>query len=318
MKNVLVTGCAGYVGGSVVDQLIKSNKYNIRGYDNLLYTDTYMQKIEFVNGDIRDEAKLKTQLDWADCVIHLAAIVGDAACSLYPKETVAINEKAVEFISKNFNGRIIFCSTCSVYGMQDGVLTEDSPANPLSLYAGTKYAAEKYLKGKNALIFRLGTLYGIGYRFGRCRFDLVVNVMSSDAFINKKLTVFGGEQYRPLLHVRDAAYMLIRAIEHDYIGVYNLASKNINISDLGQLVASRIKGCELETIDMKFEDSRNYQVDCSKAAQDISFDVEKAILIEEGVDEIVKILNEGRIKNPKNCIHSNEFFLGKLKYNGNK
>jgi nucleoside-diphosphate-sugar epimerase len=101
-------------------------------------------------------------------------------------------------------------STCSVYGAQDGMLTEESPTEPLSIYAATKLSAEEYLKDKNAIIFRLGTLFGVGDQFSRIRTDLVVNVMAARAYYEQRLKVFGGEQWRPLLHVKDAALAFVK------------------------------------------------------------------------------------------------------------
>ena len=186
MSNWLVCGGAGYIGNAVVDEFLKTtsgftDNNNIKVYDNLLYQDNYFREIDFVYGDIRDKVKLKKELDWADIVIWLAAIVGDSACTLNPRETIEINEISLFWLMKNFKKRIVFLSTCSIYGLQDGVLKENALVNPLSLYAGTKLNAEKALLTNDSLIFRLGTMYGIAKTFGRVRFDLVVNVMTASA-----------------------------------------------------------------------------------------------------------------------------------------
>src|SRR2546421_2743765 len=175
MANVLVVGGAGYVGGAVTDRLMGS-RHNVRVYDSLLYEDSYRKPVDFVLGDVRDWNRLKSQLEWADVVVWLAALVGDGACSLDPDLTVEINELSVKRLTEEFDGRTIFISTCSVYGAQAGILDEKSPLNPLSLYAVTKLKAETYLRDRNALVFRLGTLFGVGDHFSRIRLDLVVNV----------------------------------------------------------------------------------------------------------------------------------------------
>ena len=108
-------------------------------------------------------------------------------------------------VVSNNQKRIIFLSTCSVYGAQDGLLDEESSINPLSEYASSKIQAEEYLKDTNSVIFRLGTLFGISDEFSRIRLDLVVNILVTKALTDEKLTVFGGEQWRPLLHVNDVA-----------------------------------------------------------------------------------------------------------------
>ena len=135
----------------------------------------------------------------------MAALVGDGACSINPELTFEINSESVKFLAENFKKRIVFLSTCSVYGAQDGILDETSSINPLSEYASSKVQAEEYLQNSDAIIFRLGTLFGISDEFSRIRLDLVVNILVTKALTEGKLTVFGGEQWRPLLHVNDVA-----------------------------------------------------------------------------------------------------------------
>ncbi|MDP6087764.1 MAG: NAD-dependent epimerase/dehydratase family protein, partial [Nitrospinota bacterium] len=148
MLNVLVVGGAGYVGGAVTDLLMKmEKKYNFRVYDRLLYESEYRKDVDFVYGDIRDAEKLEPHLRWADVVVWLAALVGDGACAANPDLTEEINEESVKWLVRNFDRRIIFMSTCSVYGAKEGMLDENSEFNPLSLYAVTKLNVEKILSG---------------------------------------------------------------------------------------------------------------------------------------------------------------------------
>ena len=199
---VLVVGGAGYVGGGVTDYL-REMGHETRVYDALFYEESYRKDVDFVYGDVRDHERLLPQLKWAEVVVWLAALVGDGACALNPDITEVINQQEVKWLADHFDGRIIFMSTCSVYGAQDTVLDETSPTNPLSVYASTKLAAEQHLVGKNALIFRLGTLFGVSDQFARIRLDLVVNTLVLKAATQGKLTVFGGDQFRPLLHVKE-------------------------------------------------------------------------------------------------------------------
>src|SRR5579863_564796 len=134
---VLVVGGAGYVGGAVTDLLAKT-EHDFIVYDSLVYEEAFRKPVPFFRGDIRDHDKLLPHLHWADCVIWLAALVGDAVCALDPAATTEINQESVQWLSENFHGRIIFMSTCSVYGAADTELDEDSPTNPLSVYATTK------------------------------------------------------------------------------------------------------------------------------------------------------------------------------------
>lgn len=298
--NVLITGGSGYVGGALTD-ILKNSEHDIRVYDNLTFEDHYTKDVPFVFGDVRDYQKLQEHLNWADCVIWLAALVGDGACQIDPEHTKEVNQDAVKFLSENFDGRIIFPSTCSVYGAQDGLLTEESPTNPLSLYAATKLQAESYLANKNAVIFRLGTLFGVGDNHSRIRLDLVVNTLTMKACTEGKLTVFGGEQWRPLLHVKDAADFMRSAIDNDMKGIYNLSYINMKISDLAEKVRD-IVPCEIAYQDMTFEDARNYKV--SKAFTTTH-------TVEQGIEEIAKLFEEGRIKEPTNPRYNNYGYLSR-------
>lgn len=300
--NVLITGGAGYLGGAVTD-LIKD--HNVRVYDSLLFEEDYLKNVPFIYGDIRDKKKLKEQLDWADAVVWLAALVGDGACALNPVITMEVNQEMVKWLADNFDGRIIFMSTCSVYGARDGELNEDSPTNPLSVYAATKLASEYYLRDKNAIIFRLGTLFGLGDKYSRIRLDLVVNTLTARAVNEKKLTVFGGNQYRPLLHVRDAAEAIIHNLETDYKGVYNLHSENVSILELANSVRDVVP-CGLEIVETTFEDSRNYRANSDKARA-IGFDPQ--LVATDGIEEVRNLIEEGRIKDLNNPRYSNQGFM---------
>ena len=143
---ILICGGAGYIGGLTCDSLLREG-FDVVVYDNILYENRYLKDIKFINGDIRDTDKLiNTSKDY-DVIILMAALVGDPACSVDPILTEDINYISI----KNFCERIsddkhlIFMSTCSVYGAQDGILNEESPTNPLSSYAITKLNSETEL-----------------------------------------------------------------------------------------------------------------------------------------------------------------------------
>lgn len=305
----MVVGGAGYLGGAVTDILMKS-KHELRVYDALLYEEEYRKPVNFVYGDIRHHEKLLPHLRWADVVVWLAALVGDGACALNPEISEEINTRQVQWLSENFNGRIIFMSTCSVYGAQDGELDEDSPVNPLSVYGQTKLAAEKYLTDKNVLIFRLGTLFGLSDEYSRVRLDLVVNTMTVKAFYDNKLQVFGGKQFRPLLHVKDAARVACDNLTTAKRGIYNLRSVNINMGDLAEKVAQVFPSLEIEKVAMKFEDTRNYRVKIDKAKKLLKF--APKLEIEDGIKELKKVLEEGRIRDFSSPRFTNETYLSKF------
>ena len=129
MAKVLVVGGAGYIGGAVTE-LLSTEKIPFSVYDSLVYEPHYLKKVDFVCGDVRDTARLKALLANYTHVIWLAAIVGDAACEVSPELTVGVNQRAVGWLAENYHGRIVFTSTCSVYGQYDSEVDEDAPVQP--------------------------------------------------------------------------------------------------------------------------------------------------------------------------------------------
>ena len=311
MVNILVVGGAGYVGGGIVDKL--KEQHNVTVYDSLIYEESYRKDVTFVNGDIRDTDKLLPLLDHADSVIWLAALVGDGACAINPKLTFEINSESVKFLVENFKKRIVFLSTCSVYGAQDGLLDENSSVNPLSEYASSKVQAEEYLKGTNSIIFRLGTLFGISDEFSRIRLDLVVNILVTKALTEGKLTVFGGDQWRPLLHVVDVANAISHTLDSEVTGIFNLHYKNYKIIDIANTIVNKIPKASIETTPLKFQDARNYQVSSDKLFNETGFRSEVELLT--GVDEVYNLISSNRIKNVNHVRYSNQNFLEKYGIN---
>lgn len=306
MANVLIVGGAGYVGGSLTDQLMGSG-HRVKIYDSLVYEESYRKPIELVRGDIRDWDRLSPELDWADVVVWLAAIVGDGACALSPDLTREINTTAVARLADRFSGRILFTSTCSVYGAADGLLDESSPLNPLSLYAESKLAAEACLQGKNAMVFRLGTLFGIGDTYSRVRMDLVVNLLTAKAVQYGKIGVFGGEQYRPLLNVKDAAGAIAQNVTAVHTGIFNLHAVNIRIVDLAERLRHHFPGLEVHRTSEKFQDNRNYRVSSEKASATFGFQPRSSI--DDGIRELKALFDQGRIKRIEVARQSNHRFL---------
>ncbi|MDO8581259.1 MAG: NAD(P)-dependent oxidoreductase [bacterium] len=307
---ILLVGGAGYLGGALTDILIQS-PHEILVYDILLYEESYRKNVPFVHGDVRDQEKLQKHLDWADVVVWLAALVGDPACTLNEQLTLTINRDAVVYLRDHFKGRILFMSSCSVYGASDGVLDETSALQPLSLYAKTKQWAEEILVSHaHALIFRLGTLYGVGDRFARIRFDLVVNTLVMRAALHKKFSVFGGNQYRPLLHVRDAASAIALALGCNEHGIYNLHSENVTILDIAERIKKYFPDVHVAMTDTHFQDNRNYRVSSEKVKRDLGFSL--SYTVEDGIQELKKLLEEERIKDSFIRRFSNYLYLKPL------
>ena len=299
MSKVLIVGGAGYVGGWFTDEAKKAG-HDVRVFDNLTYEDAYLKDVDFQYGNILDYELVNKNLAWAETVIWLSALVGDPACAINPKLTVNTNVDAVRNLANNFGGRIIFPSTCSVYGAQDGILNEESPTGPLSLYAESKLEAEEVLLKSNAspLIFRLGTLFGISDDFARLRVDLVLNVLTIRAVLEGSMSVFGGQQYRPLLHVRDVASAGVPHIDSDITGIYNLHTENVTVLELAERIKENVPNCKIEQTDMSFQDARNYRVSSDLAKAKLGFNPKWSI--EDGILEVAKTIRERRIKDVAN------------------
>jgi len=304
---VLIVGGAGYVGGGIVDLLSKENEVTV--YDSLIYENSYRKNVDFIFGDIRDYKKINNILDQYDAVIWLAALVGDGACAINPALTHEINSETVKNLAKNFKGKIVFLSTCSVYGAQEGILDESSEVNPLSEYASSKLIAEKYLADSDSIIFRLGTLFGIGDKFSRIRLDLVVNILTTKAYIDKKMSVFGGEQWRPLLHVKDVANAIAHTLDTQTNGVFNLHYKNFKIIEIANEIKNKISDVEIETTPLPFQDARNYQVSSDKLRDATGFQATVDLI--QGINEMYELISSNRIKDINDPRYSNQNFLQK-------
>jgi len=294
MAKILVVGGAGYVGGHLTDCLEEAG-HEVTVYDLLLYEDIYLKPVRFVFGDILDHEQLLPYVQDADIVIWLAALVGDGACSLDPELSHRINAESVRWISSVHRGRLVFMSTCSVYGAQDGMLTEESPLNPLSLYAETKLESEKILaEHPNAVVFRLGTLYGLGDKFSRLRVDLVVNTLTIRAAIGGHMSVFGGQQYRPLLHVRDVATAIMLALDSSVTGTFDITGENVTVLEMATAVQDQIPEALIDITDIPFQDARNYRVSGEKARTQLKF--KPTLFMRDGIAEVKALVEEGRIR----------------------
>jgi nucleoside-diphosphate-sugar epimerase len=295
MARVLITGGAGYVGGWLTDRAIEAG-HDVRVYDLLLYEDRYLKEVPFIAGDVLDYERLSPQLEWADTVVWLAGLVGDPACALDPTLTSKVNLDSVRWLCETFDGRIIFPSTCSVYGAQDEELDEDGPTQPLSLYAESKLRAEGVLAEHrgDSLILRLATLAGLGDSYSRIRLDLVVNLMVVRARLIGELPVFGGGQYRPLLHVRDVATAVVPHLDSETSGVYNLGAENVTILELAQRVVERVGRAEIRVDPHPAQDTRNYRVSFARARQQLGF--VPAHSVDDAIDEIAHLIDTGRVK----------------------
>lgn len=302
---VLVTGGSGYLG-SVLTRKLATAGHAVTAVDNYL-TSTPLANapgVRQLEADIRDVGKWTAALAGIDSVIHLASIVGDAACDIDHDLTWDTNYLAtvalVEACRAARVKRFLLASTCSNYGMsQSGSARTLSPMQPKSLYAQTKIYAEHHVLSSRSAnfhtsILRLATLYGLSPRM---RFDLAVNTMTAMAVRQRRVVVHGGNQWRPFLHVEDAAQAFILAltasVRGSSNGVYNCGSddENYRISDIGKIIVREVPGSVL-TIEPSNVDPRNYRVDCSSARLDLG--LRPRWTISDGVSRMAEALSLGQ------------------------
>lgn len=307
-KKILLVGGAGYIGGLTCDYLREAGM-EVTVYDNLLYENRFLKDIPFIYGDIRDTEKLYNASENFDVIVLMAALVGDPACSVDHKLTEDINYKAIkdfcEVVSPSKH--LVFMSTCSVYGAQDGILDETSETNPLSSYASTKLKAEEHVLAKGGTIFRLGTVFGLGDTYSRLRMDLVVNVITMKAVKDGEISINGGDQWRPIIAVKDIAGYVTEACIEEYEGIFVLSKENVIIRELGERVASMIPNTKINYTEISFQDARNYKVSNEKSLN--VFKYKAKVTVEEEVTRMVKMFRENRVENPEDKVYHNGAFL---------
>jgi nucleoside-diphosphate-sugar epimerase len=310
-NKVLLIGGSGYIGGLTTDYLIRDG-FDVTVYDNILYEERYLKPVNFIYGDIRDTDKIVQVSKEFNIVVLMAALVGDPACSVDPKLTEEINFTAIKNICLSLpkDKHVIFMSTCSVYGAQDGILNEDSSTNPLSSYASTKLESEKYVLERNGTIFRLGTVFGLGDTYSRVRMDLVVNVLTMKAIKYGEITINGGDQWRPIISVIDIAEYVVEACKEKHQGVFILSKENVIIRELGEKIAKIIPNVKVKYTEISFQDARNYRVDNAKSLS--TFKYRPQITVEYEVNRMVQVFKENRVKNPEDNVYHNGLYMKKL------
>ncbi len=300
-NSVLVTGGAGYVGSVLTRKLVEKS-FDVKVVDTLVFGDDGIssliknKKIEFYNIDIRHTHELDKILENVDCVIHLAAIVGEPLCKRIPEAAKQINEFATKNLinscKKNNVKRFIFASTCSNYGSSSKIVDESSTVNPLSLYSECKINSEKFILEKNdeefqTCILRFATAHGLSPRM---RFDLLVQEFLRDAYVDKKISIFGQDFWRPLIHVNDmadACISVLNATDKLVSGeIFNVGSNNENYTknQLAKIIQKFIPDSKIEVINSK-NDPRNYRVSFEKIKNNLNFQPKKSV--EESVKEIL-------------------------------
>jgi nucleoside-diphosphate-sugar epimerase len=307
LKSILVTGGAGYIGSVLTHKLVKSG-YNVRIIDSLIYGKDGISdlvsnnSIELVQKDIRDEKALSKVIENIDCVIHLAAIVGDPLCKKIPVAAKQINEdatkKLIDISKKQGIKRFIFASTCSNYGSASSVVDENSPVESLSLYSKTKVNSENFiLNAKDSrfepCILRFATAHGISPRM---RFDLLLQEFLRDAIIDKKIKIYGPNFWRPLVHVDDISNACISTIKSsgDIISgeVYNVGtgSENYTKKMLAEIIQEFVPSTKIEITESKV-DLRTYKVSFEKIKNNLKFVSKKTI--RDSISDILTEIQKG-------------------------
>jgi nucleoside-diphosphate-sugar epimerase len=322
IEKVLVIGGAGYIGSALVKRLLELG-YKVRVLDLLVYGDAPISEFythpnfELVQGDFRHIHVVVNATKGIDAIVHLGAIVGEPARPNHQDLTIEINLEATRTIAEVGKGfgvkRFVFASTCSVYGASDEILDECSALRPISLYARTKMESEKVLLSLasttfSPIILRFGTIYGLS---GRPRFDLVVNLLTAKAVQDREAGIFGGRQWRPLVHVRDVAEAIILTLQAPLDNVrgqvFNVGcnEQNYQIADLGPLIKEMVPTARVVT--QPKEDNRNYRVRFDKICNMLNF--QPRFTVRDGIQEIVDAFATGKITNYRDPRYNNYNFL---------
>jgi nucleoside-diphosphate-sugar epimerase/dTDP-4-dehydrorhamnose 3,5-epimerase-like enzyme len=281
--NVLVIGGLGYIG-SVLYKIIQEESWNVEILDNHLYKELKPTN-QFIDVDIRDKDALKKYIQNFDVIVNLAAIVGDPACLIDTNLAIDINCIGTRFIAElcsKYNKKIVHISTCSIYGSEPNVIVkEEDEGFPIDFYGQTKYTQERLVREickDNYCVLRLGTAYGLSPRM---RYDLVVNAFAARAVKFNKITVFGGEQERPFVHIRDISRAIVHVIKNNLSGIFNVRGQNLSLLNLSEIV-KEITDCQVE-INTNITDNRSYMVDSSKL---LSTGFEFKYQISDAIEEI--------------------------------
>ena len=303
-KKVFVTGGCGYIGTSLVPLLL-SKGYDVTVYDLLqsggdgIVHNFASPGFKFIKGDILDKQLLAESIKDHDIVVHLAAIVGLRACNRDEELTYKINHQGTKNVIDCLDGSqfLIYGSTGSNYGSVEGVCTEETPLNPLSVYGKSKTLGEQeVMKYGNSTAFRFATAFGVSPRM---RLDLLINDLTYVASTQKCLVIYESHFMRTFIHVRDIARVFHFTIENQDSmrgEAYNVGSNSMNYSkkDICEMIKEKT-GCYVHYADFDGDvDKRDYVVSYEKIN---SLGFETTIKVEEGIDELLKCFPLIRIDN---------------------
>ena len=333
VPHILVVGGAGYIGSVLVDMLLKKG-WKVRVLDNLIYKQESLSnfknedKFSYTFADVCNIHSIVDAIIGIDCVVFLAEIVGDPSCKYVPDTALKTNYLAVNSMATlcshlNIN-RFVYASSCSVYGANTDpnvLINENSRLNPVSHYGRMKVLSEQAVFNQlnplfSPTILRFATVFGHSFR---PRFDLVVNTFAKNAFFNRPITVYGGDQWRPNIHVRDVAQAIVRVLESPIEKVkkqvFNIGSNNENhtINEIASLTKEVFPEIKIHIRNNEV-DKRNYRVDFGKMKKILNYQPQVSVL--EGLKELKKVFEEGLIAQPDNVLYNNIEFLTQFENDG--
>lgn len=320
---ILVTGGAGYIG-SVLVRRLRGAGVRVRVLDNLMVGGESLVELlsdpgfEFVRADVRDEGALRQALAGCEAVLHLAGIVGDPACKAQPELARSVNLDAslalYRLAAEAGCSRFVFASTCSNYGKSanpDAYLDESSVLAPVSLYAETKVAVERFLLDQprsapcKPTCLRFATVYGVSPRM---RFDLTVNEFARDIALGRTLTVYGEQFWRPYCHVSDLARsvcLATEAPERDVaFEVFNVGdtAENYTKGMLVEELRRQLPGADVQFVPQT-QDPRDYRVEFAKIRSRLGFAITRRV--PDGIAEVARAVRGGLVSDPDSQRYAN-------------
>jgi nucleoside-diphosphate-sugar epimerase len=308
-KRVMVTGGAGYVGSNLVPKLLAAG-YQATVLDLYIYGDVFANlasnpNLTEVKGDLRNPSDVQRALTGCDAVIHLACISNDPSFDLNPNLGRSINYDCFRPLVKASKDagvkRFIYASSSSVYGIKnDTNVTEDLPLEPLTDYSKYKAMCEEVLDqerepGFVAVTLRPATVCGYAPRL---RLDLTVNILTSHAINNGRITVFGGEQLRPNLHVDDMTDLYLQLLEapDEVINgkTWNAGYHNLKVREIANMVRDEV-GKNVDIVVTPSDDHRSYHVSSEKIKRDLGFSARRTV--SDAIVDLAQAFNAGKVPN---------------------